>query len=190
MDSLLKKCIWERIRPIDSWAVFLGKEIPVLVQLLTEPLAWHSLMIQSLLRVTLPSGKKKKKGGTADQSSSPLLAAARDSAQLLYGTVEEVIKQLKDLIKKLEGNNLESPFSPMIKGQDSGPGRILRVIERTLSSVNKEELGNRISEALRSWSPIDVSRKIVSGQRRMLCEVVSICESKHKMLNTLRKQNS
>lgn len=190
VDSLLEKCILERIMPMDSWVDFLGKEIPLLVQLVTEPLAWHGLIIQSLLRVSLPSGKKKKKGGTVDQLSSPLLAAARDSAQLLCDTVEQAVKQLKDQIKKLEEENMGVPFSPTIKGQDGGPGRVMRVIESTVCSAKNAELGDRITGALKSWSSVDVSKKIVSGQRRMLAELLSICESNHKMLDTLRKRNS
>ncbi|KAK4762740.1 hypothetical protein SAY86_008508 [Trapa natans] len=190
VDSLLEKCMLERIRNIDPWVDFLGREIPLLVQLVTEPLAWHGLIIQSLLRVSLPSGKKKKKGGTSDQSSSPLLAAARDSAQCLYSTVEEIIKQIKDRIKKLEDENLGTTFFPAIKGQDCGPGRALRVIENTVSSAKNAELGERITKVLNSWSSVVISRKIVSGQKRMLSELLTICESKHKMLNTPRKHNS
>ncbi|PKI54650.1 hypothetical protein CRG98_024935, partial [Punica granatum] len=191
VDSLLEKCILERIRPVDSRVDFPRKEMPILVQLVTEPLAWHGLIIQRLLRVSLPSGKKKKKGGPADQSSSPLLAAVRDSVQLLCAAVEEVIKQLKDQMKKLEEENLEELLSSLTKeGRDGGPGRVFRVLESTVSSASNVELGDRITEALKSWSPAEVSRKIVAGQRRMLREFLSICESKHKTFETLRKQNS
>ncbi|XP_030963835.1 N-terminal acetyltransferase B complex auxiliary subunit NAA25 isoform X1 [Quercus lobata] len=190
VDSLLEKYISEVVRSIDPIICAPGIDLPILVQLVTEPLAWHSLVLQSCVRSSLPSGKKKKKGGQ-DLSNSPLAHAIRESIQSLYGTVENVMKWLREQIKRPEDENLETILSFVQKtGQNEGPGQVFKILETYVSSVNDAELGERISEAVKSWSPADVARKIITGKCTVLSEFLKICESKFKSLKTLKQQIS
>ncbi|KAK9279563.1 hypothetical protein L1049_013242 [Liquidambar formosana] len=95
VDSLLEKYIREKVRSMGPLICSPGSDLPVLVQLVTEPLAWHGLVIQSCIRSSVPTGKKKKKSGSADQSHSPLSHAIRDSIQSLCGTLEEVTEMVE-----------------------------------------------------------------------------------------------
>lgn len=190
VDSLLEKYISEVVRSIDPIICAPWIDLPILVQLVTEPLAWHRLVLQSCVRSSLPSGKKKKKGGQ-DLSNSPLTHAIRESIQSLYGTVENVMKWLREQIKRPEDENLETILSFVQKtGQNEGPGQVFKILETYVSSVNDAELGERISEAVKSWSPADVARKIITGKCTVLSEFLKICESKFKSLKTLKQQIS
>ncbi len=188
VDSLLAKCITEVVRCIDPVICSPSVDLPILVQLVTEPLAWHSLVLQSCVRSSLPSGKKKKKGGQ-DHSNSPLSHAIRDSTQSLYGTVEDVIKWLRELINRPDDENLETILSFFQnKGRNEGPGQVFKILETLASSVNDTELGERISQAVKSWSPVDVARKIITGKCTVLSEFLQVCESKFKSLQALKQQ--
>ncbi|WJZ89167.1 hypothetical protein VitviT2T_008405 [Vitis vinifera] len=132
-----------------------------------EPLAWHGLIIQSCVRSALPSGKRKKKSGSVDQSNSPVSNAIRDSIQSLCSIVEEVTKWLRVQIKKSEDENVEIILSSFHrKEQTVGPGQVFQVLQALISSTSDTELGDRISQTLKSWSHVDVARKLVTGQRK------------------------
>ncbi|KAL8516167.1 hypothetical protein ACS0TY_014729 [Phlomoides rotata] len=62
VNTLLKKYVLETMKSAGPIISSPGNNILLLVQLVTEPLTWHSLIIQSCIRSLLPSGKKKKKG--------------------------------------------------------------------------------------------------------------------------------
>ncbi|KAK1587124.1 hypothetical protein Q3G72_009766 [Acer saccharum] len=184
VNSLLKKCILERIGSMESHICSPQSDLPSLVQLVTEPLAWHNLVMQSCVRSSLPSGKKKKKSGCTDQS--PLSHTVRDSIQSICGLVEEVVKWLKHHINRSEDENLDIILSSVRR--DEGPGRIFQILETSNASINETELGDRISQALKSWSPVGVARKIIRGQRTVLEKFLGICESKIKSLQALQHQ--
>ncbi|RVW56844.1 N-terminal acetyltransferase B complex auxiliary subunit NAA25 [Vitis vinifera] len=141
VNSLLERYIVEKVRSMGPLISSLGCDLPTLVQLVTEPLAWHGLIIQSCVRSALPSGKRKKKSGSVDQSNSPVSNAIRDSIQSLCSIVEE-------------------------KRTDRGPGQVFQVLQALISSTSDTELGDRISQTLKSWSHVDVARKLVTGQRK------------------------
>lgn len=191
IDKLLQNCILKRIETLDSSIGFPGSDFPLLVQLITEPFAWHSVILQSCTRASVPSGKKKKKSGPTDTISSPLSGAYRDSIQLLIGTLEVVMKWLRGKINHLEEENMDELLSCLLnKGDDSGPGKIFHVLENTVSCASSEDLGDRIFEALKCWNSIDVVRKLVDGQRNVSSCLLSICENKHKALQIVKKQIS
>ncbi|KAH9701947.1 N-terminal acetyltransferase B complex auxiliary subunit NAA25 [Citrus sinensis] len=188
VNTLLKKCILE-VRSMESLVCYPRLDLSVLVQLVTEPLAWHTLVMQSCVRSSLPSGKKKKKSGSADHSTSPLSHDIRGSVQSTSGVVEEVAKWLGHHIKKSEDEKLDAIFSSLeANDRGDGPGQVFRLLGTLISSLNEAELGDRISQAMKSWSPVDVARKFVAGQRAGLSAFLRICESKIKSLQALKQQ--
>ncbi|XP_021278581.1 N-terminal acetyltransferase B complex auxiliary subunit NAA25 isoform X2 [Herrania umbratica] len=189
VNSLLENYILGKVRSMEPLIHSPQGDFPMLVQIATEPLAWHGLVIQSCVRSCLPSGKKKKKSGSVDQSISSLSYAIRDAIQSLCGTLEEVAKWLQDQINSPEDKKMDNLVSSLQRnGQGEGPGQVLHLLETLMSSPNETVLGNRISEALRSWSPVDVARKIVTGQCTVLSEFCRICKSKIKSLRALKQQ--
>lgn len=50
VNSLLKDCILEKGRSIESLIISPPGELPILVEMVTEPLSWHTLVIQSCVR--------------------------------------------------------------------------------------------------------------------------------------------
>lgn len=192
VNSLLNKCITEKVKSMGSLICSPGGDLPILVQLVSEPLAWHGLTIQACVKSSsLPSGKKKKKSGLADHSNSPLSHAIRDSIQSLSDTIEVVRKWLRDEINKPKDGKLESILESVRgKGQNegSGSGRVFKVVESFGLSMNESELGDRISNAVKSWNHVDVARKVVNGQCDVLSEFLKICESKLNLLQVVKQQ--
>ncbi|KAH1066699.1 hypothetical protein J1N35_031686 [Gossypium stocksii] len=186
VNSLLENYILGKLRSMDPLIQSPQGDLPILVKLVTEPLAWHGLVIQACVRTCLPSGKKKKKSGSTDQSISLLSNAVRDAIQSLCSVLEEVAKWSQDQIKSPEDNKIDLLVSSLKR--NGGAGKVFNILETLASSPNDTELGDRISRALRSWSPVDVGRKIVTGQCRVLSEFWRICESKIKSLKTWKQQ--
>ncbi|KAL7264217.1 hypothetical protein ACSBR1_002217 [Camellia fascicularis] len=187
VNSLLEKCILEKLRSMGPLISSPGSDLPLLVQLVTEPLAWHSLVIQSRVRSALPSGKKKKKGGPAEPTNSQLSQEIRDSIQSLCAVIEEVANWLREQIKSPLDGNVEIILSSLgVKEQNEGPGKVFQILQTSISSMNDVELGDRISQALKSWSHVDIARKIVTGQSTVLSEFLQICELKVKSLQALK----
>ncbi|CAL5388420.1 unnamed protein product [Camellia sinensis] len=187
VNSLLEKCILEKLRSMGPLISSPGSDLPLLVQLVTEPLAWHSLVIQSRVRSALPSGKKKKKGGPAEPTNSQLSQEIRDSIQSLCAVIEEVANWLREQIKSPLDGNVEIILSSLgLKEQNEGPGKVFQILQTSISSMNDVELGDRISQALKSWSHVDIARKIVTGQSTVLSEFLQICELKVKSLQALK----
>ncbi|KAF8018754.1 hypothetical protein BT93_H3607 [Corymbia citriodora subsp. variegata] len=192
VDTLLKKCVLERLKFLSAPISLHVTDFQMLVRLITEPLSWHVLLIQSCVRTSVPSGKKKKKSGSVDPSVLTLSSVVHDSIQSLCGTFEEVMKWLRNQIRRLEckEENLEGILLSMRNEVQKGrPGGAFQILE-TMCSSGSKELGDRISGALKSWDSNHLVRKIVSGQRAVLSETLSICESKCRTLNTLKKQIS
>ncbi|XWS71905.1 hypothetical protein CRYUN_Cryun03dG0178600 [Craigia yunnanensis] len=163
VNSLLENYILGKVRSMEPLIHSPQGDLPILVQLVTEPLAWHGLIIQSCVRLCLPSGKKKKKSGSADQSISLLSHAIRDAMQSLCGILEEVAKWSQDQINCPEDIKIDILVSSLQRnGQDEGPGQVFHILETLVSSPNETELGNRISQALSSWSPVDVADQSIS----------------------------
>ena len=195
VNSLLERYILDKFRSMGPDISSLGCDLPTLVQLVAEPLAWHGLIIQSCVRSTLPPGKRKKKSGAgaADQSNSPISNAVRHSIQSLCSIVEEIMKWLRVQIKKPEDENVEILLSSFQRKAETetetkGPGQVFQVLQDLTSSASDIELGDRICQALKPWSHIDVARKLVTGQRKVLSEFLHICDSKFRLLQSLKQQ--
>jgi len=190
LDSLLEKYTLEKIRSIGPQLCSPWSGIELLIQLVTEPLAWHGLVIQSCLRSCFPSGKKKKKSGSVYQSGSNLVHAITDSVVHLSHVLEDVMKWICEWMTKPEDENLENIFHLLNKDglNNDGPGKVFRTLETFISSVNDAEFGDHISPPLKSWSPADVARKMMSGKLNTLMEFSAICDSKMKFLQSMKQQ--
>lgn len=190
VNSLLLKYIQGKLRSMEPLIHSPQGDLPTVVQLVTEPFAWHCLVIQSCVRSSVPAGKKKKKSGHADQSISLLSQATRDAIQSSCSVIEEIAKWLRDQINKPEDENVDHLLASIqqTKEEEEGPGKIYKVLEALTSSATETELGDRVSQALRSWSHVDVARKIVKGQRTVLSELLGMCDAKSKLLQSLKQQ--
>ncbi|KAF7833806.1 N-terminal acetyltransferase B complex auxiliary subunit NAA25 [Senna tora] len=191
LDSLLERYILDKVRSMESELCSSWSDVQLLIQLVTEPLAWHVLVIQSCIRSCVPSGKKKKKTGSVDQTVSNLAHTITNSMQHLSCVLEEIIKWIGEWKKTSEDNILEDIVSPLRnKEQNDGPGQFFRVLESYISLADHTELGDRVSQSVKSWSPVDVARKMVSGKHKVLMEFSKICEAKLKSLKSMKQQIS
>lgn len=59
--SLQQQSVSSKIKTSKPLVSFPGTDLSILVHLVTEPLTWHGLIIQSCVWSALPSSKKKKK---------------------------------------------------------------------------------------------------------------------------------
>ncbi|KAM7496400.1 hypothetical protein LguiA_020814 [Lonicera macranthoides] len=175
VNCLLEKYILEKLKSMGPLLSSPGSDLPVVVQLVTEPLAWHGVVIQSYIRSSLPSGKKKKKGGPTEHSNPKILQDVRDSIKCVCVILEKVTKWLREQIDKQVEENVDTLLSPLKgKEENGGPGKVFRILEGFVSSMNGVDLGDRISRELSSWCPVDVVRKIVTGQKSVLSEFLGI----------------
>jgi N-terminal acetyltransferase B complex non-catalytic subunit len=189
LDSLLERYILEKVRSMEPQLCSPCSDVQLLMQLVTEPLAWHGLVIQSCLRSCLPSSKKKKKSGPAYQSSSNLAHAITDSVQQLSLVLEGVMERISEWNRRPEDDNSEGILSLLREDEhNDGPGRVFHVLETFISSMSNAEVGDRIYHSLKSWSPADVARKMMLGKLKVLTEFSAICESKLKLLQSLKQQ--
>ncbi|KAL6563581.1 hypothetical protein OROGR_002540 [Orobanche gracilis] len=164
VNTMLSTYVLETIKSAGPTASSPGNDLPFLVQLVTEPLAWHALIIRSLVRSSHPIGKKKKKGGPVEKINSQLSHEIRISIESLCDTLEVVTKWLKEQLNKLD-DVFEPIFSSIqSKERHSGPGKVFNMLESSISQMKDVEVGDRISEALQSWNPADVARKIIAAQ--------------------------
>ncbi|KAF9597499.1 hypothetical protein IFM89_019026 [Coptis chinensis] len=187
--KLIEKYTMAKLKSLQPLIQSPGVDLATLVQIVTETMAWHSIIIQSCIRSLVPSGKKKKKSGPSDNSTSPLLQAIHGSAQSLCGIIEEVTKWLKGQLNTPVAEKFDILYSYLHQGGcNEGPGNVLKVLEALVSSSTDLEHGERISMALSKWNSAEVLTKIVIGQGMELHEFLHICESKLKLLQSLRQQ--
>jgi N-terminal acetyltransferase B complex non-catalytic subunit len=91
--------------------------------------------------------------------------------------------------KRPEDENSEGILSLLRRdGHTEGPGRVFHILETFISSTSNAEVGDRIYHSLKSWSPADVARKMTTGKLKVLTEFSTICESKLKLLQSLKQQ--
>ncbi|CAI9107074.1 OLC1v1006355C1 [Oldenlandia corymbosa var. corymbosa] len=210
VNSLLKNCILHKVTATGALVSSPGGDLPLLVQLVSEPLAWHSLIIQSCVRSFPPTGKKKKKGGVSEQINNHKSHDLSDSIQNLCDILKEVIQWISQQISKPDDSKFGTVFSTLQvncksegldnvissmsvmdlgdqgKAGSEGPGKLIHILDNVISSMNDIDLGDRISKALQSWSAADIVRKVIGGQRTSLSELLKICESKVKSLQALK----
>ncbi|KAI3507935.1 hypothetical protein L1887_22932 [Cichorium endivia] len=191
--SLLEQSVSSKIKTAKPLVSSPGIDVSILVQLVTEPLTWHGLIIQSCVRSSLPSGKKKKKGGGghSDQSNTQLSNSIKNSILSLHKMIDEVTKWLKEQIEKPVDGDVDILLSSINCEQNNdvgGPGKVVKILERLVSSVDDVEVGDRICQAVKSWKVVDVARKMVTAQGTALTEFCNVCESKMKVLQGLKLQ--
>lgn len=188
VNSLLQKCIVHEIRVTGPKVCYPGGDLLVLVQLIAEPVAWHCLVLQSYIRSSFPCGKKKKKSGPADSSISVLSETIRDSVSSLYSIVESVSKWLNEEINKTDDEAVDYLLSSLVRGPNGGPGKVFQALKDLISSADEGELGDRIFQGIKSWSPTDIARKTLKGQHKTMSNFLQICNSKLKLLEALKQQ--
>ncbi|PKU67320.1 peptide alpha-N-acetyltransferase [Dendrobium catenatum] len=187
VENLVNTCIAEQLicarRVLDGP----GSNLPILVQLITEPFTWHALVIKSCLRSMLPLGKKKKKSGLSDHLNLRHLSLVSNSIDCLSNGIQKVHKWLEDQMNGSEDSRLDILLSEVKVMQSvTGPGSVLRILEECASSSH-EELGERIYGALQLWSSTDVIRKLVNSQASLLLKFQDICGAKLKMLEVMKR---
>lgn len=188
VPSLLEKCIVHQLG-LTGPMVCGGRDLQVLVQLIAEPLAWHGLVLQSYIRSLLPCGKKKKKSGVAaDNSTSLLSETIRASVSSLYSMVETLAKRIREEVDKIGNEGGSELLSSLVRGPNEGPGQVFQAPKDFISTADESELGDRIFQAIKCWSPEDISRKTVKSQQNMMLDFLQICESKLKLLKSLKQQ--
>ncbi|KAG6494170.1 hypothetical protein ZIOFF_049189 [Zingiber officinale] len=187
VDYMLRSCISEQLTHPETVLAVPGSNLPVLVQLVAEPLAWHILVIQSCIRSMLPAGKKKKKTGLVDSLNSSYAHAVCDSVQCLISVLQDIGKWVSNQIRKSEDQDVDRLLSHLQRSSSQEElGSILSILEAS-ESMSVSEVGERISAALQSWSAATVCRKISAAQHSLLSQFLSICESKLKLLYSINK---
>nr|XP_009599787.1 N-terminal acetyltransferase B complex auxiliary subunit NAA25 isoform X2 [Nicotiana tomentosiformis] len=187
VNSILKKYILDKVGSMGPLESSPGCDLPNLVLLVTEPIAWHILVIQSCARSLVPSGKRKKKGGPAENFNVQLSQELQESILSVCETIELVRQWLNQQIIKSDDYKSESILSSLLKDKEEGPGKVYRVLESlTSSSTSDADFGDRITRALQSWSATDIARKIICSQRTALSSFLKICDSKIKSLQALK----
>ncbi|KAL6865074.1 hypothetical protein ACP4OV_016225 [Aristida adscensionis] len=182
VDKLVKNCIEEQLTDANRMLTCPGNNLPLLVQMITEPMSWHLLVIQSCTRAMAPQGKKKKKGGPLEQPNVPQLQAIQSSIHTMIETLRSVQTWLSDQMRP-EEQALDILMSYVQGTSPEGPGWISRILDESAAMVNSE-IGGRIAQSLESWSSAGVVRRIVGAERETLVEFKKICDSKLKLLKS------
>ncbi|XP_078178732.1 tetratricopeptide repeat (TPR)-like superfamily protein isoform X2 [Carex rostrata] len=190
VDKLITTCIREKLGSMGPALTSTGSEVLVLVQLVNESLSWHILIIQSFIKSVIPLGKKKKKSGSADKQNIniPLLKAMQASINCVSSAIREVHKWVLDQLNSTEDHDLDILMSYLTTDDNSvGPGKTLNVLKESLGVVEESEVGDRIYDTVKSWNPTSVLRKIVQAQCRLLTDFSRICDSKLRVLESLKQ---
>ncbi|KAF0910438.1 hypothetical protein E2562_002903 [Oryza meyeriana var. granulata] len=182
VDNLVKICIEEQLIDANQILTSPGNNIPVLVQMITEPMSWHLVVIQSCVRSMAPQGKKKKKGGPSERPNIPRLQAIQRSVQCMIDTLRSVQSWLSDQMRP-EEQALDILLSYLHGASEDGPGQISCILEEN-SARHNPELGERIAQSLETWSSAGVVRRIVGAEQELLVELKKICDSKLKLLGS------
>ncbi|CAD5162973.1 unnamed protein product [Musa acuminata subsp. malaccensis] len=184
VDNLVKSCVAEQLMHAEPILASPGDKLSILVQLVTEPISWHILVIQSRIRWMLPSGRRKKRSGMTDHLSSPDMQAVCGSVLCLIDAIQHIERWVADQMNRSEDQDLDILLSHVHRGDaEGGPGCVLQSLEQNACA---DDVGDRILGALQSWSCATVCRKIVGAQRKMLSHLLRICQSKLKLLRSMQ----
>jgi N-terminal acetyltransferase B complex non-catalytic subunit len=180
VDSLVKICIEEHLTDANRILTCPGNNIPLLVQMVTEPISWHLIVIQSCIRAMAPQGKKKKKSGPSLRPNIPQLQGIQISVQCLIETLRSVQTWLSDQMSP-EEQALDIFLSHLQGTSNEGPGQTFRLLEEK-PVAHASELGDRIARSLETWSSTGVVRRIVGAEHELLAEFKKTVDSKLKRL--------
>lgn len=187
VDNLLKHCIKGQLSSAQPLLASPGSNLPLLTQLISESFSWHLLIIHSHFRsTTIPSGKKKKKNGQMNHELSPLLKSIQCSIPFLKCVILDVKSWAQEQINQPVDQRLD--FVVCRLHEEGGPGNVLRVLEQSLL-IPRSEIGDLTENALESWNSVDVAKKFIDGQLIVLSELSNICESKLKLLDSMKFPN-
>lgn len=185
VNSLLENYIQVKVRSMGPFTTSARNDLPVLVQLVTEPFTWHRLIIQSLGRPSISSGKQKK-GGAVGQNTFLPSQEIQDAVQILYGAITEVTKWLRQQQEKPKEMRCEDILSSVANDEGGRePGRVFKQVHDIVLATNREDHGDRIFRELSSWSATGVAMKLLVGQDTLLSEFLKICEDNVKILRGL-----
>lgn len=180
VDHLVKTCIEEQLTEANSILTSPGSNIPLLAQMITEPISWHLLVIQSCMRAMTPQGKKKKKGGPLERPSTPHLQAIQSSVRCMAETLHSVQTWISEQMRP-EEQALDMLMSHLQGTSTEGPGLISCTLNERAGEANSE-IGGRIAQSLEPWSCVGVVRRIVGAQNETISELQKICSLKLKVL--------
>ncbi|CAN6333458.1 unnamed protein product [Urochloa humidicola] len=180
VDNLFRTCIEEQLTDARQMLTSPGNNIPLLAQMVTEPISWHLLVIQSCMRAMTPQGKKKKKGSPLERPNTPRLQAIQSSVDCMADTLRSVQTWLSDQVKP-EEQALDTLLSHLQGTSAEGPGHISRTLDESAAAANSEIEG-RIAQSLEPWSSAGLLRKIVGAGDETIAELKKICAQKLKLL--------
>ncbi|CAL4900135.1 unnamed protein product [Urochloa decumbens] len=180
VDNLFRTCIEEQLTDARQMLTSPGNNIPLLARMVTEPISWHLLVIQSCMRAMTPQGKKKKKGSPLERPNTPRLQAIQSSVNCMADTLQGVQTWLSDQVKP-EEQALDTLLSHLQGTSTDGPGQISRTLDESAAAANSE-IGGRIAQSLEPWSSASVLRKIVGAGDETIAELKKICSQKLKLL--------
>ncbi|KAF8652454.1 hypothetical protein HU200_062786 [Digitaria exilis] len=180
VGDLFKTCIEAQLTDAKQMLTSPGNNIPLLAQMVTEPISWHLLVIQSCMRAMTPQGKKKKKGGPLERPNTPHLQAIQSSVNCMVDTLQSVQAWLSDQVRP-EEQALDILMSHLQGTCADGPGQISRTLDESAAVANAE-IGGRIAQSLEPWSSTGVMRRIVGAGDETITELKKICAKKLKML--------
>ncbi|KAI3987272.1 hypothetical protein MKX01_031756 [Papaver californicum] len=199
VDTVIEKYTQEKLRDMPQPLLSSPENgLTFLVQIVTEPIAWKSLVIQSCIRGTPKSsvaGASSSSGRRRNRRSehpvvkltSEMTQSISSSIQSSCGIVEGIIEVLKRELNIPEDNKLEFLESPLQKREvREGPGHFIQTLQDMIPS--SADVGTKIGQSFDSWNYRDVARKIINAQRKTLLESLDICESKLKFLGSLKQQ--
>ncbi|OVA18795.1 N-acetyltransferase B complex [Macleaya cordata] len=192
LDLLIEKYTQAKVRcmmqPVISSP---GFGLNVFIRIVSEPVAWQILIIQSCVK-SLPSstgGKKERKRWDTDEPyiSRPLVQAISSSIESMYRTIEGIMKSVKEQSNSTVENKVERLLSPLQRpGRSEGPVIIFQTLEVAALLERRRGGTDRISEALHSWDAAQVAKKIINAQERTLLDFLAICQSKLDLLQNLK----
>jgi N-terminal acetyltransferase B complex non-catalytic subunit len=180
VDNLFKTCIEEQLTDASQMLTSLGNNIPLLARMVTEPISWHLLVIQSCMRAMTPQGKKKKKGGPLERPNTPHLQAIQISVNCMADTLQNVQTWLSDQMRP-EEQALDALLSHLQGTSADGPGQISRTLDESAAAASSE-IGGRIAQSLEPWSSAGVVRRIVGAGDETIAELKKLCAQKLKLL--------
>ncbi|KAG2628383.1 N-terminal acetyltransferase B complex auxiliary subunit NAA25-like [Panicum virgatum] len=182
VDNLFKTCIEEQLTDASQMLTSLGNNIPLLARMVTEPISWHLLVIQSCMRAMTPQGKKKKKGGPLERPNTPHLQAIQISVNCMVNILQSVQTWLSDQMRP-EEQVLDALLSHLQGTSADGPGQISRTLDES-AAVASSEIGGRIAQSLEPWSSAGVVRRIVGAGDELIAELKKTCAQKLKLLKS------
>lgn len=187
VDNLLKNCIKKQLSSAQPLLASPGSNLPLLTQVISESFSWYLLIIQSHFRsITIPIGKKKKKNGQMNQELSLLSKIIQCTIPSLKCVILDIKSWAQEQINRPVDQSLDFIVCRLHEeGEEDGPGKVLRILEQSLH-ISKSEIGDLTEKALESWNSIDVATKFIDGQRIVLFELSNICESKLKLLDSMK----